>query len=620
MLSSFLKRCLMAGSSLLVLSVLLAEDRPNILWITSEDNGPHMGCYGDEYASTPNLDALAAKGLIYQNAWSTAPVCAPARTTLISGVYPPSTGGQHMRSMTPLPSFMKMYPQYLRSLGYYCTNNSKKDYNLEEKGKVWDESSRKAHWKNREPGQPFFAVFNITISHESQIRRRPHKAVHDPAKVRVPSYHPDTPEVKQDWAQYHDKMSEMDATAGKYLRELREAGVEDDTVVFYYGDHGSGMPRSKRWPYNSGLRVPLIVHVPEKYKHLAPSGYQAGGDTDRLVGFIDMAPTLLSIVGMTPPEHMQGNAFMGRYEADPVDYQFGFRGRMDERYDLVRSVRDKRYIYIRNYMPHRIYGQYIQYMFQTPTTRVWKQMYDEGKLKAPQTYFWEEKPAEELYDLDYDPDEVKNLVESPSHRAVLKRFRKVHQHWVLETRDLGFLPEGEIHARGGDKTPYEMGQDRANYNLEAIFETAQMAAGRDEVSIPGLLDALKSDDSAIRYWGALGFLIRGESAVHQNKSPLLQALKDESPYVRAVAGEALGRFTEGHLDHVLETLVGASNMDEDGVFPAMYSLNALQMLGGKAVSVRDQIKALPRKSTKQLGRIGGYVPRLLEKLNEDLRH
>jgi arylsulfatase A-like enzyme len=603
---------------MLCLSVLLGADRPNILWITSEDNGPHLGCYGDEYASTPNLDALASKGVIYQNAWSTAPVCAPARTTLISGVYPPATGGQHMRSISTLPAFMKMYPQYLRELGYYCTNNSKKDYNLNEVGKVWDESSKSAHWKNRASGQPFFAIFNITTSHESQIRKRPHKAVHDPAKVRVPAYHPDTPEVRQDWAQYHDKLSEMDATAGKYLRELKEAGVEDDTIVFYYGDHGSGMPRSKRWPYNSGLRVPLIVHVPEKYKHLAPSDYQAGGDTNRLVGFIDMAPTLLSIVGMTPPEHMQGNAFMGKHEADPVDYQFGFRGRMDERYDLVRSVRDQRYVYIRNYMPHRIYGQYIQYMFQTPTTRVWKQMYDEGKLEAPQTFFWEEKPVEELYDLAYDPDEVKNLVESPSHRAVLARFRKAHKDWVLETRDLGFLPEGEMHARGGNKTPYEMGRDPEAYNLEAIFETAQMAASRDKDSIPKLFNALKSDDSAIRYWGALGFLIRGESVVQRNKSALLQALKDESPYVRAVAGEALGRFTEEPLDQILETLVGASNMDEEGVFPAMYNLNALQMLGEKARPVRDQIKALPSKSSKQLGRVGGYVPRLLAKLNEDL--
>jgi uncharacterized sulfatase len=594
-------------------------DKPNILWITSEDNGPHLGCYGDDYATTPNLDGLAAKGLIYRNAWSTAPVCAPARTTIISGVYPPATGGQHMRSMVNMPEFMKMYPQYLKEAGYYCTNNSKEDYNVAKPvKKVWDESSRDAHWKNRAQGQPFFAIFNITTSHESQIRKRPHQAVHDPDKVRVPAYHPDTPEVRQDWAQYHDKLSEMDATAGQYLREIEEAGLADDTIVFYYGDHGSGMPRSKRWPYNSGLSVPLIVHVPEKFKQLAPDDYTMGGETDRLVGFIDLAPTLLSIVGIKPPQYMQGHAFMGKYETDPVKYQFGFRGRMDERYDLVRSVRDKRYVYIRHYMPHRIYGQYIQYMFQTPTTRVWKKMYDAGQLKAPMTYFWEQKPVEELYDLEYDPDEVKNLAESPSHRAVLNRFRQVHQDWVLETRDLGFLPEGEIHHRAEGSTPYEMGHNNEAYDLESVFQIAQIAAGRDAESIPDLLDALRSEDSAVRFWGALGFLIRGKEVVRSHENELLLALKDDSPYVRAIAGEALGTFTDRNLDAVLRTLIDGSNMVEDGVFSAMYNLNALQMLGEKAVGVREEIKALPDTSPKQLGRFGGYVPRLLEKLNEDL--
>lgn len=594
-------------------------DKPNILWITSEDNGPHLGCYGDDYATTPNLDGLAAKGLIYRNAWSTAPVCAPARTTIISGVYPPATGGQHMRSIVNMPEFMKMYPQYLKAAGYYCTNNSKEDYNVAKPvEKVWDESSRDAHWKNRAQGQPFFAIFNITTSHESQIRKRPHQAVHDPDKVRVPAYHPDTPEVRQDWAQYHDKLSEMDATAGQYLREIEEAGLADDTIVFYYGDHGSGMPRSKRWPYNSGLSVPLIVHVPEKFKQLAPDDYTMGGETDRLVGFIDLAPTLLSIVGIKPPQHMQGHAFMGKYETDPVKYQFGFRGRMDERYDLVRSVRDKRYVYIRHYMPHRIYGQYIQYMFQTPTTRVWKKMYDAGQLKAPMTYFWEQKPVEELYDLEYDPDEVKNLAESPSHRAVLNRFRQVHQDWVLETRDLGFLPEGEIHHRAEGSTPYEMGHNNEAYDLESVFQIAQIAAGRDAESIPDLLDALRSEDSAVRFWGALGFLIRGIEVVRSHENELLLALKDDSPYVRAIAGEALGTFTDRNLDAVLRTLIDGSNMVEDGVFSAMYNLNALQMLGDKAVGVREEIKALPDTSPKQLGRFGGYVPRLLEKLNEDL--
>ena len=217
------------------LAVPAAGAPPNILWISSEDNGPHLGVYGDSYADTPNLDTLGRRGMIYRNAWSTAPVCAPARTTIISGMYPPSTGSQHMRSMARLPSSMRMFPQYLRDAGYYASNNAKEDYNLEKPGQVWDESSRQAHWRNRAPGQPFFAVFNFTVTHESQIRMRPHKAIHDPATVRVPAFHPDTEVSRRDWAQYHDKITEMDAMAGRVLAELREDGLEEDTIVFYWG-------------------------------------------------------------------------------------------------------------------------------------------------------------------------------------------------------------------------------------------------------------------------------------------------------------------------------------------------------------------------------------------------
>ena len=289
-----------------------AADLPNILWLTSEDNGPHLGCYGDKYAETPNLDALAAKGMIYTRAISNAPVCAPARTTIISGMYPPSTGSEHMRSMTRLPAKFKMYPAYLRELGYYCTNNSKEDYNLMKEGEVWNESGRKGDWRNRpKKDQPFFSIFNFTISHESKIRSRPHTQVHNPAKVRVPAYHPDHPDVRQDWAQYYDKITEMDKMVGAKLKELKDEGLDKDTIVFYYGDHGSGMPRSKRWPFFSGLNVPLIVHVPEKWKHLASSDYKVGGSINRRVGFVDLAPTLLSIAGKKPPAHMQGYAFMG---------------------------------------------------------------------------------------------------------------------------------------------------------------------------------------------------------------------------------------------------------------------------------------------------------------------
>ena len=330
---------------------LNAADKPNILWLTSEDHGPEMGCYGDSLARTPNIDGLAKKGMIFNRAWSCAPVCAPARTAIISGMYPSSTGGLHMRTMVAMPAGAKMYPQYLRDAGYYCTNNSKEDYNLVKPDQVWHVASNQAHWRKREKSQPFFAVFNSTKSHESQIRTRPHTAITNPKDVRVPAYHPDLPEVREDWAQYYDKVSEADADAGELLKELDGDGLADETIVFYFGDHGSGMPRSKRWPCNSGIHVPMVVYFPKKWEHLAPKEYQSGGRSDRLVNFVDLAPTVLSIAGIEPPVMMQGRAFAGKFQQAPVPYLFGERGRMDERYDLVRTVTDGRHVYVRNYFP-----------------------------------------------------------------------------------------------------------------------------------------------------------------------------------------------------------------------------------------------------------------------------
>lgn len=593
--------------------------QPNILWITSEDNGPHLGAYGDDYADTPNLDSIAAGGMIYTNAWSTAPVCAPARTTIISGMYPPSTGSEHMRSMTRLPANMKMYPQYLREAGYYCTNNSKEDYNLEKPGQVWDESSREAHWRKRAPGQPFFAIFNFTTTHESQIRKRPHTAVHDPAQVRIPAYHPDTPEVRQDWAQYHDKMTEMDVQAGNVLRELEQDGLTEDTIILYFGDHGPGMPRGKRWPYNSGLNVPLIVHIPEKYKHLAPEGWEAGGDSDRLVGFIDLAPTLLSLASIAPPEHMQGHAFLGEYAEAEQPYAFGFRGRMDERYDMLRVVRDKRYLYIRNYMPHKIYGQYIAYMFQTPTTQVWKRLYDEGKLKPPQTYFWERKPAEELYDLANDPDEVNNLANSPEHKEIRDRLRLALREWQFSIRDVGFLPEGEIHSRSEGSTPYEMGHDSQQYPMEKIVNAAELASSLKPGVTGELVKALGDEDSAVRYWGAMGILMRGAGAVKEAGDALRKALADGSPSVRVIAAQALGQYGSGSdLDKALPVLLELAALDKNGLYTSMLALNALDALDGKAKRAASVIKALPERDPSVHQRARSYVASLIKKTVADL--
>lgn len=605
-------------SALLALSQILGHtaDRPNILWITSEDNGPHLGCYGDNYAISPNIDALAAKGMKFKRAWSCAPVCAPARTTIISGMFPPSTGAEHMRSMVPMPAGTRMYPEFLRELGYYCTNNSKEDYNLQKSKNVWDESSGKAHWKNRKDGQPFFAIFNHTISHESQIRNaiNPADRIHDPAKARVPAYHPDTPEVRKDWAQYYDRITMMDKLVGENLKELAEAGLAEDTIIFYYGDHGSGMPRNKRWPSDSGLRVPFVVHFPEKWKHLAPSEYRAASTSDRLISFVDLAPTMMSIVGLEPAKWMQGHAFAGKHQTKPQPFIYGFRGRMDERYDLVRSVTDGRYVYLRNYFPHLSQGQHVSYQFETPTTQVWRRLYDQGQLNEAQSLFWKAPKAhEELYDLESDPDEVKNLAGSPEHQSTLRKLRKAQEDLAGKIRDVGFLPEGEIHSRSQGTTPYDMGHDNKAYPFSRVFRMAETAAAMDMKSLSTLQKGLEDKDSAVRYWSALGIMMRGAEGVQASKVELSVALNDESNYVRIVAANALGQFggAEG-LSAALPVLAESAPWgDKNSVWESMFALNAIDSLGNKIVPLRAQASQWPAKGPSPDGRFDGYVSRLL---------
>jgi len=576
------------------------QAKPNILWITCEDMSPHLGCYGDKYATSPNLDKFATKSLRYLNAWSNFPVCAPARTTIISGVYPSATGAEHMRSHTRLDEGQRMYPSYLRDAGYYCSNNVKEDYNIEHTGKVWDDSSNKAHWRNRKPGQPFFSIFNFTITHESQIRTRPHKAVHDPAEVRIPAYHPDTPEVRQDWAQNYDNITTMDGLAGRVLSELEADGLIQDTIVFFYSDHGSGMPRSKRWPYNSGLHVPMMVHFPEKWKHLAPKDYKAGGTTDRLVSFVDLAPTLFSLAGIPKPAHMQGHAFLGSQAAPEQPYVYGFRGRMDERYDLVRSVRDKRYVYIRNYMPHRIYGQFIAYMFETPTTRKWHELYREGKLNAAQRKFWEPKPPEELYDLQNDRDEVNNLADSPAHREILERMRKAQIDLAIKIRDIGFLPETEFHSRAKGKAPYAMGHDPAQYNAERVIRAASRATQTERPKTAEFIKDLADPDSGVRYWAAVGLLIN-----KANPPELKHLLNDPAICVRIAAAEAMGD---------IEVLLEYSDQVKHGAYTALLALNSLDNLGDKVRAYDDRIRKLPPKDPNVDGRFAGNAGNLIRRI------
>ncbi|MBA3312087.1 MAG: sulfatase-like hydrolase/transferase [Planctomycetaceae bacterium] len=612
----------------LLASPMFADDRPNILFIISEDNGPQLGCYGDGYAKTPNIDKFATESLRYIRCWSNAPVCAPARTTLISGMYPTSTGAENMRSLVALPEGMKFFPQYLRDAGYFTTNARKEDFNLKTPGQLWDvPNDANRPWAKRKEGQPFFSTINIPTSHESQLRKRPHELVHDSAKARIPAYHPDTPEVRRDWAQYYDKLTEMDAEVGAILDRLEADGLKESTIVFYFGDHGSGMPRSKRWPFNSGLHVPLIVRIPEAFKTHRPDDYSAGGASDRLVAFVDFAPTVLSLAGIETPEHQQGVAFLGEHAGPANEYLHGFRGRMDERIDLVRSVTDGHYVYVRHYMPHRIFGQHVGYMFETPTTQVWKTMFDAGDLNAAQSTFWKEKPTEELFDLTTDPDEVTNLAGSAMHRETLERFRQAQREQVLRIRDVGLLPEAMMNARCKELgvTPYELARDPNQYRLERVLETAEMASQRDAAFTQELANRLGDENEAVRYWALTGFLVRGESAFPTVRDQARRLLRDESPNVRIAAAELVGRYDNTRAASIsVETLLKDAdyhNTNEYAPTAALIAIDELLAVRPDVVERHaDKIEALPLPGNQEglVARVKEYPSRLKAMLDEKL--
>ena len=593
--------------------------RPNILWITLEDISPHVGCYGDKYARTPNMDALAARGVRYTNAFATIGVCAPSRSTMITGVYAPALGTHHMRCQGDLPEGVPCFPQYLREAGYYCTNNVKTDYNFKPPREAWDESSKDAHYKNRAKDQPFFAVFNLTTCHESQIRlgeaeyQRRMSTLdpadkHDPAKAELPPYHPDTPEVRKDWARYADAITFTDRRIGELLQELEEAGLADDTIVFVFSDHGAGMPRSKRWLYDTSLKVPFIVHVPEKYKDLAPA--KAGGTVDQMISLIDVGPTILSLVGIEPPKHMQGSAFLGKYAGPPRKFIYGFRDRMDERTDMIRAVRDDRFKYIRNYYPQRPYfhEQWLSYANQMPTLRVWQDLSKAGKLSGPQAIFMgPDKPTEELYDTQADPFEINNLAGSPEHRETLDRLRKELDRWQAEIIDLGLLAEADLRTRFDGRPAYNAVREKpASYPLAEIAEAASVAIQRDPKNLPQLTKWLSHSDPAVRFWAAQGLVsLKGaspEEAKEARKAAQI-ALQDSASWVRASGAEALcvhGDVAAGQA--ALETALSDANP-----WVRLYAIETIARLGLKGESLERKLDAAHDDANDYVIRVAEHV-------------
>lgn len=545
---------------------------PNILWLVSEDNSPILGCYGDDFADTPNLDRLASRGVLYTRAFANAPVCAPTRSTIITGCYASSMGTLPMRSANPIPEQIRFLPEYLREAGYYCTNCAKEDYNTVKEFKGWHESSQEASYRKRPEGSPFFHVQNFGVSHESSLHNwvPVEELNHDPAQVNLPPYHPDTPEMRHDWAQYYDKVSELDRQIGEFLEQLEKDGLSKNTIVLYYSDHGGVVGRSKRYIYETGTRVPMILHIPEKFRHLAPA--PAGSADERIVSFVDLAPTMLSLAGINIPEHMQGQAFLGEQKTADPEYAFLYRGRMDERIDMSRAVRDSRFRYIRNYMPWRPALQKLEYLWRAPSMASWEKACLAGECSEVQSRFFEPRVAEELYDSESDPWEVNNLAADPEFAEVLDRMRARLDEKMRETRDSGFISEGQLLRRAEGTTIYDClrGDDYPAEEISAAANLSARAGANETEKLAGLLE---HPDSAVRYWGAAGILRLGANTpeVLAAVSPLAE---DECMDVRTLAAEIL--YRAGEQDRALEILRGV--LAEGNVMETVYALNALDYM------------------------------------------
>ena len=597
---------------------------PNILWLSSEDMSPNLGCYGDPHAHTPVIDALAAKGKRFSRAFAVAPVCAPNRSCIISGCYPPTLGSHLMRSTgvegagkpqnPKLPPHVRCFSSYLRDAGYYCTNNEKEDYNFDKPDGSWDESSKTAHWKNRvNPDQPFFAVFNYTDTHESAVRR-PQEWIEkttqrltpeqrqDPEKIVPPPYHPNTPIVRQQWANYHELITSLDYWVADHLQALEEAGLAENTIVFYWSDHGAGIPRSKRWLYDSGMSIPLIVYAPPALQ--AHASIAPGTVDDRLVSCVDFAPTVLTLAGVPIPKHMQGQHFLGANQPAPREYVFGARDRMDECYDLFRAVRDKRYKYIRNYMPFKPYGQYLNYCELSPIMQELRRLQSENAL--PPGCEWvatPRKPVEEFYDTDSDPHELNNLADKPEFNEQIATFRGVHEQWQRDTFDLGFIPEPELvrlQEQHGFRYEVMRAKMTAQPDYMDALRTIVLAAGNGDIET--LTPMAMHADPIFRHWAVVGLRLVAPRTESVRKS-LTQAAKDAES---VVAIEAHRAFAEENQAEALDALV--RELQSNNEWLRVQAATALDEIGENARPAISALeKALDDPNNKYVVRIASHT-------------
>ena len=573
---------------------------PNIIWLVAEDISPALSCYGDSLAATPRIDQIAQSGIRYNRAYATAPICAPARSCLMTGLYATSLGTQHLRCAIPFPEQLKTLPEHLSQAGYFTSNRNKTDYNFDPEGRWQHWSGSYAPWRYRTDEEPFFSFINVGPSHEGSVntqaryeefmKRIPEEQRLNPDLVTPPPYYPNTEESRTVWAHYYDILKLLDQNVGMVLDSLADDGLLENTIIFFFGDHGFGMPRYKRWLYQTGLRVPLLVRIPDRYQHYFTA--EKGSTNDQLISFVDFAPTVLQLAGVPIPNTMEGQPFLGPNpeKLPPLRKTvFAARDRADDMFEMSRAVIDREYIYIRHYMPHLPYMQ-SGFIFGDHKTafRALRNAKKANMNNEVQARIWLPKPKEELYHLTHDPQELHNLATNVEYSSIKQNLHQQLQEWMTTHRDLGLLPEAEYMIRSEGSTPYDYTRQNDAYQVKDILNAAELIGSND---IDAILAQVNHDDAGVRYWAAMG-LYNLSKPTPIAKTSLKKLLDDESPSVQIVAAEALATKFD---DHSGISILGELVQD-DRPWVALQAARSIQLTGEAARTIIPAMYAVLEKN------------------------